>query len=196
MAERSMAVVLKTTVGETPPGVRIPLSPPPFRRASEIFNSMSFTTRILVVTAALLFASRSAEAQGRGYGIGGPGAYSGFFGGGFLYHVAGGGELLFKSIAGVGGEVGALGNSGSILFVTSINGVAHVWPGTTSPFVTGGYSRFSSGEGTFNAFNVGVGADFWSSDHTGVRVEFRDNIRPDSRGAVHYVSVRAGITFK
>ena len=28
MAEWSMAVVLKTTVGETPPGVRIPLSPP------------------------------------------------------------------------------------------------------------------------------------------------------------------------
>ena len=27
MAERSMAVVLKTTVGETPPGVRIPLPP-------------------------------------------------------------------------------------------------------------------------------------------------------------------------
>src|SRR5439155_12636668 len=28
MAEWSMAVVLKTTVGETPPGVRIPLPPP------------------------------------------------------------------------------------------------------------------------------------------------------------------------
>ena len=33
MAERSMAVVLKTTVGETPPGVRIPLSPPAFAKA-------------------------------------------------------------------------------------------------------------------------------------------------------------------
>ena len=32
MAEWSMAVVLKTTVGETPPGVRIPLSPPDFAR--------------------------------------------------------------------------------------------------------------------------------------------------------------------
>ena len=30
MAERSMAVVLKTTVPERVPGVRIPLSPPPF----------------------------------------------------------------------------------------------------------------------------------------------------------------------
>ena len=32
MAEWSMAVVLKTTVPETAPGVRIPLPPPPFAR--------------------------------------------------------------------------------------------------------------------------------------------------------------------
>src|SRR5262245_60164714 len=42
MAERSKATVLKTVVGETPPGVRIPLSPPfsYFGRASEQVGSM------------------------------------------------------------------------------------------------------------------------------------------------------------
>ena len=45
MAERSMAVVLKTTVGETPPGVRIPLPPP--------------TIMANILTCSYLFASSS-----------------------------------------------------------------------------------------------------------------------------------------
>jgi hypothetical protein len=39
MAEWSMAVVLKTTVGATPPGVRIPLPPPTF---AHLANQVSY----------------------------------------------------------------------------------------------------------------------------------------------------------
>jgi hypothetical protein len=41
-----------------------------------------------------------------------------------------------------------------------------------------------------------MGADFWRNDHAGVRVEFRDHVRPDSRGIVHYFSIRGGIALK
>jgi hypothetical protein len=64
------------------------------------------------------------------------------------------------------------------------------------PFFTGGYSRFSSGEGAFNAWNVGAGADFWFDDHAAFRLDVRDHIRPDARGTVHYVAVRFGVAFK
>lgn len=151
------------------------------------------------IVLSLMAIPAQAEAQVIGYGIAGPGAYAAPFGGGVTGHAAGGGELLIKRIAGAGAEFGLYGNSGGVIWVTSFNGVAHIpiAGGSSSPFVTGGYSRFSSGEGTFNAFNVGVGADFWSNNHAGVRVEIRDHLRKlFLRGTAHYFSFRIGIALK
>lgn len=159
----------------------------------------AFRVPFLVVTFALA-AARSADAQALGYGIAGPAGFSGFFGSSSSgVHAAAGGEVLAGGFIGGGAEIGLLGNSGSVLAVFSANGVVHVVSSRAkrpSPFVTGGYTRMSSGEGSFKAWNVGVGVDLWPKDHVGVRVEFRDHVRPDSRGAVQYWTIRAGVVFR
>jgi hypothetical protein len=156
---------------------------------------------ILFVLAALTLVPSRAAAQALGYGVVGPAGYSGFFGtGGPLIHAAGGAEVLAGGRAGVGGEFGLLAGSGGAFLVSSANGVVHLGRRDrgrgASPFVTGGYSRLSSGEGGFDAWNVGAGADIWAKERVGVRVEFRDHVRPDRRGAVHYWTVRAGVVFR
>jgi hypothetical protein len=139
--------------------------------------------------------------QGLGYGIGGIAGYSGFFGSraGSAAHVAGGGELLVDGRAGAAGEFGFLLGPDA-LSITSVNGVFHAVPVRRdepfSPFVTAGYTHMSSGEGAFDAWNIGVGADLWTSSHRAFRLEFRDHVRPDVRGTVHYWSLRAGIAFR
>src|SRR5688572_16365737 len=106
MAERSMAVVLKTTEPETVPGVRIPLSPPTFaldhakvgeptnprtRRRAE--GGQHQLCVLLLFTTLLGLGTRTASAQGLGYGIAGPSGNTGSFGS-IALHAAGGGELL------------------------------------------------------------------------------------------------------
>ena len=108
--------------------------------------------------------------------------------------------MLVGGWAGVGGEFGVLGDSSSVLFVSSVNGVFHFLPSAAkhrlSPYVTGGYTRMSSGEGSFAAWNVAAGLDVWAKDRLGLRVEFRDHVRPDDRGTVQYWSIRAGVVFR
>jgi hypothetical protein len=89
------------------------------------------------------------------------------------------------------------------LWVTSANGIFHFAPtvatavrSRVSPFVTGGYTRMASGEGAFNAWNVGAGADVWLKPRAGLRLEFRDHLRPDRRGDVQYWAFRAGVVFR
>ena len=113
------------------------------------------------------------------------------------------GRFLAGGRVGGGGEFGLLASSGGALWVTSANGVFHFVPSVrtpiqnrTSPFVSGGYTRMSSGEGAFDAWNIGAGADVWLKPRVGLRLEFRDHIRPDSRGAVHYWAFRAGVVFR
>ena len=93
-----------------------------------------------------------------------------------------------------------LAGSGSALLVVSANGVLHFSTSQSarrpSPFVTGGYTHMGSGEGSFGAWNVGAGIDLWAKERVGVRVDFRDHVRPDSRGAVQYWTIRAGIVFR
>src|SRR5687767_7502816 len=105
MAERSMAVVLKTTEPETVPGVRIPLSPPTLTldhaKVGEPTSSRTPLRVFLLFTCILLIGSRAASAQGLGYGIVGPAGNSGSFGS-VAVHAAGGGELLINGRAGVG----------------------------------------------------------------------------------------------
>lgn len=150
------------------------------------------------IVASLMLMPSTAQAQAIGYGLVGPAGYGGWFGGGLAWHAAGGGEFLVKGVAGGAAEIGIFGNSSSLAWLTSFNGVAHLAkpPARTSPYITGGYSQLSNGEGTNHMLNFGIGADFQASDHAGTRVEFRDHIRNDVRGAVHYFSIRVGIMFK
>jgi hypothetical protein len=147
-----------------------------------------------VLTLACVF---DAQGQGQGYAVAGPAGLSGFFGSSASsVHVAGGGEALAGGVVGVGAEIGALANSSNVLLVVSGNGVAHLSSSRFSPFVTAGYTRMQSGEGGFNAWNAGVGADYWVRDGVGIRFDFRDHVRPDSRGTVHYWTFRGGVVFR
>ena len=151
----------------------------------------------LLMTALVLTHSGFVEAQALGYGIAGPTGNSAGFGG-LALHAAAGGEVLLNGGPGVGAEVGMLGNSSSVLSVVSVNGYHHFPTADRkiSPFVTGGYSRFTSGDGSFNSWNVGGGADFWRNNRFGFRADFRDHVRSRLRGSVHYFAVRAGIVFR
>jgi hypothetical protein len=152
------------------------------------------------MAAIICLSSATTQAQGMVYGVAGPSGISGFFRSALdALHAAGGGELLVAGRAGVAGELGIVATTSSALLVFSTNGVFHVQPlSARGPalFVTAGYTRMSSGDGSFNAWNVGAGIDLWTRDHLGLRVEFRDHVRPDARGVVQYWTVRAGVTFR
>ena len=150
----------------------------------------------LLALVIILGSVRGAGAQGLGYGVGGLAGVSGFFASGAAGHAAGGGEGLFRGRAGVGGEVGLINN----LVLGSVNGVVHLVPSRAghrlSPFVTSGWTRMSSGEGSFDAWNAGAGVDVWTRDRVGFRMELRDHVRPDTRGTVHYWTIRGGIALR
>ena len=137
-------------------------------------------------------------AQGLGYAEGGLAGGSGFFGRwSNSFHAGGGGEVVAADRVGIGGEVGFFNR----LIVGSGNLTVHlggVRDARISPFITGGYSRMGigDGEGAFSAWNAGAGIHVWASDHAGLRLEFRDHVRPDSRGTTQYWSARVGIVFR
>ncbi len=170
---------------------------------------MTASARIGIVStmaalAGILATARPADAQALGYGIAGPAGYSGFFGSSAqAIHAAGGGEVLVGGRVGGGGEFGILANANGGLFLTSANAVVHFVPSQPtpirsrlSPFITGGYTRFSSGEGAFNGWNAGAGTDVWLKPRVGLRVEFRDHVRSDQRGSVQYRALRVGVVFR
>ena len=152
---------------------------------------------LLALLFVTLFAAH-AGAQGLAYAEGGVAGFSNFSGRwSNTFHVAGGGEGIVAGRVGVGGEVGFFQR----VITASGNATFHFTPPSSQKsgaFVTGGYTRFGvgDGEGGFHAWNVGAGAHFWLSDHAGLRLEFRDHIRPDSRGTRQYWSARAGVVVR
>ena len=160
-------------------------------------SPVSVHARMALLAVVIVLGSvRGADAQALGYGVGGLAGVSGFFASAAAGHAAGGGEALFRGRAGIGGEVGLINN----LVLGSVNGVVHLVPSGAghrlSPFVTSGWTRMSSGEGSFDAWNAGGGVDVWTRDRVGFRMEFRDHVRPDTRGTVHYWAIRGGIAFR
>ena len=158
----------------------------------------------MAVLAGILATARPAGAQVLGYGIAGPAGYAGFFGSsGPAIHAAGGGEVLAGGRIGGGGEFGVLAGPSAGLFVTSANAVFHFVASQPtpirsrlSPFATAGYTRMSSGEGGFNAWNAGVGTDVWLKPRVGLRSELRVHVRSDERGSVEYWAIRVGVVFR
>jgi hypothetical protein len=164
--------------------------------------AFAFHIRAMLLLGALAFCgSSSAHAQGLGYAIAGPAGFSGFYGSAASsLHAAGGGEGLVAGRFGIGGEVGVFANRSSALLVVSANGAFHAATQFSDrrvvPFVTAGYTHFGRGDGSFSAWNAGVGFDVWMKDRAGLRLEVRDHVRPDSRGTVQYWTVRAGVVFR
>ena len=148
--------------------------------------------RVLLVTVFITAAVTTAEAQILGYGVAGPAGTSGFIDTGVTFHGAGGAEIVAGDRVGVGSEFGVFDR----LITTSGNLTVYV--AGQRGFVSGGYSRMGIGDGeeAFSAFNVGAGAHVWFGEHTGLRLEFRDHMRPDDRGTTHYWTARAGIVFR
>ena len=153
----------------------------------------------LLALTVLIFDDSAAEAQLSGYAVAGPAGFTGFFGSSDAgIHAAGGAELLAVRRAGAAAEFGMIAGGGAPLFVLSVNGVVH--PLSTkrraSPFLTGGYTRMFNQDGSFDAWNAGAGIDFRWRGRAGFRAEFRDHVRPDSRGTVHYWTLRAGVVVR
>jgi hypothetical protein len=125
---------------------------------------------------------------------------SGFFNVSPAFQASGGGELLLRGRAGVGAELGVFGTSSSLLYLISPGVVYHFVPSRAgnraSPFVTGGRGMFGGSDIIFGTWNVGAGVDIWPRDRVGLRLEVRDHIRPDSRGTVHYWTIRGGVAFR
>lgn len=164
-------------------------------KLSFTFSSVRRAAAVLICAAFCSVASRAQSAV-LGYVIAGPAGVSGWLGPRNSVHVAGGGEFGFD-VLGVGGE---LGYWTSGLGMASVNGsVSPTKRGSvrkTIPFLTAGYTTGFTFEGSFNAWNLGGGANYWISARRGLRVDFRDHIRPDERGTVHYWSIRAGLAFR
>ena len=138
----------------------------------------------------------SADAQVHGYAIAGPAGANGFVNTrNITFHAAAGAEVFLGKYASIGGEGGFFDR----LITVSVDGALHVSDGTKmSPFLSAGYTRLgvADGEGGFDAWNVGAGADAWLGRHAGIRFELRDHVRPDHRGATNYWSFRTGVVFR
>ena len=117
---------------------------------------------------------------------------------GSTLHFGGGGEFVAAGLIGVGGELGALTQTGSFsdtLGVLSINGYGHIpLKGRLDPYVTGGYSMFFR-SGTASGGNFGVGANFQLLAKLGLKFEFRDHVISSGGRTNHWWQGRVGVTF-
>ena len=157
---------------------------------------------VLMLAGALIGAAGAANAQGLGYAIAGPAGFSGFYGSSASsLHAAGGGEaLIVGGRLGLGGEIGTFANTSSALLFVSVNGALHASTQLSDrrvvPYITAGYTHVGTGDFSFSAWNAAIGTDIWMKDRVGVRLEGRDHVRRDSRGTVHYWTVRGGVVFR
>ena len=123
--------------------------------------------------------------------------------GGTTLHVGGGFDALIWKGLGASVEGGYLGpvpdGFDYGIGVISANAVFHTRPPRRhqlTPFVTGGYS-FAFREQHGNAINFGGGVNYWLSERTAMRVEFRDHM-PVAGGEVqdaHLWGARFGFTW-
>ena len=144
---------------------------------------------LLAVIFVTVFATH-ADGQGLAYAEGGPAGFSDFAGrGSNTFHVAGGGEGIVAGRVGVGGEIGFFQR----VITASGNATFHLTPPSSrKPAPSSPAATRGSGSSTVKAASTpGTSAwarNVWLGDHAGLRVELRDHIRPDARGATQYWS--------
>jgi len=113
----------------------------------------------------------------------------------------GGGEFAIRKGFSAGLEGGFTGDPRSnygdtMIGMASVNGYYHINHSRDSvldPFLTMGYTVLFRSD-TQNAFNYGVGLNWWFKPTAAVRVEFRDHTF-SSPARVHFWGFRAGVSF-
>ncbi len=160
---------------------------------------MARSAIILLLAAALTPAAWGQKARSHGYWFVAPGAASAHGFSDFTIHAGGGGEYALPKGFGAGAEIGALGATAnytdSVMGVASANGYYHFITDRRErldPFVTAGYSLLFRSD-TANAFNYGVGLNYWFRPSYAARVEFRDHYW--SGPGVHFWGIRVGLSF-
>ena len=162
-----------------------------------------FMRRVFSVSALLVLLASAAEAQTglSGYAGAGVAGYSAFFNSRapFVF-VGGGAEVVGGTGVGAGVDAGIFANnSGATLAVLSFDGVVQLRRRPEKgavPFILGGYTAAYAPESDFSTWNIGGGVTWLRGRRTGIRVEFRDHIRPDFRGTSHYWVLRGGMAFR
>jgi hypothetical protein len=110
-----------------------------------------------------------------------------------------GGEFLVKRGLGAGAELAVLAAGGDALGMASLNGVYHFVQSPYRrkgfvPFVTGGITSGSAGDGVSNSGgNIGGGMTWWFLERLGLRLEVRDYI---FGGGSNCAALRLGISFR
>jgi hypothetical protein len=121
--------------------------------------------------------SAPARAWWNGYIGWGPSFYDGFVGGNGAF----GADFKIWRSLGIGGEVGMVGIGEEAAGVLSLNST---WSFVRSPFrtkglvpyISGGISTASAGEGTGSTGgNFGVGVNWWFRERKGLQLELRDH---------------------
>jgi len=153
-----------------------------------------FSSAIVIAAVGFVGFAQPAAAQsvGQGFVYGGPIAplFSAVkpsaalsFGGGF--------EALTRNGAGASLEAGVFGAGGFWVPQLSANAVYErcLKGSTVSPFITGGLTL--SGQ----AINIGGGANIWTNQRAGLRIEVRDYVTPSAHGA-QTIAFRVGVTFR
>jgi hypothetical protein len=151
---------------------------------------------VVLITTLITLAASAAHAQVHGYALAGPAGVSGFVNvRNITVHASGGGEVFLGKFVSAGGEGGLFDR---LVTVSANAGIHAANEERIVPFLTGGFSRFGigDGEGGFDAWNIGGGADAWMGRHAGVRFELRDYLRKDRRGDSNYWAFRVGVVFR
>ena len=161
---------------------------------------MQTLTRVVFVIVAVATASSArADTRPQGYMVGAFGGWSNSFTSGAWIGAAAGGEAVIRERIGAGGEVGVLAGGGSGLVTVSVGASAR-FPSRstrrTTPFVVGGYTFLEFFDGSDHGYHFGGGIEHRLNTRRGLRLEFRDVVRPRTFSSSHYWSARAGITFR
>jgi hypothetical protein len=158
--------------------------------------------RIVAAVACLLTSGSPAAGQhAERFVVAAAGGWSSPFATSGLLGGAAGGEAVFGSRLGVGGEVGLLvgPDDCGLLNVAADTRLRLSGPRIerrTTPLVLAGYSFLHFFEAAAHAWNLGAGADYRVAARRAIRVEFKDIIRSRRGWGAHYWAARVGLVFR
>ncbi len=112
-----------------------------------------------------------------------------------------GGEGVVGKGFTLGADIGAVGPREELIYslgVFSPGVYYHFVRGTRArfdPFVSGGYTLMFRGDHASFA-HAGAGFNYWFRPRLALRVEVRDQFRPDYGRVAHFAGVRIGVSFR
>jgi hypothetical protein len=170
---------------------------------------MSMTRMMLRLAALPLFCGALFAQESHAYVFAGPGGISAGGETGKVLYGGMGAEVTVGSGIGLGAEAGVIRQVSQgwhgVLGIASANVYYHFIHGLdrSDPFVTVGYSSAFRGahqeagqdRGQANLLNFGGGLNYWFQPNLGLKLEFRDHLRPKRGPNADYWSFRFGLTF-